>query len=91
MPVALLWKADEVSLVQILKNDSANASRLDDIATRLVATWAKFGTLDPEAEARGMPLDPNQRRAQPTLFKPSSSTYRGCALTTRNQRGTSLL
>ncbi|CZR40705.1 uncharacterized protein FPRO_10293 [Fusarium proliferatum ET1] len=63
MPVALLWKADEISLVQILKNDSVNASRLDDIATPLVATWAKFGTLDPEAEARGMPLDPNQRRA----------------------------
>ncbi|KAH7247394.1 glycosyl hydrolase family 3 N terminal domain-containing protein [Fusarium redolens] len=74
MPVAPLWNGKEGSLVDMVNNGSVNASRLDDMATRIVATWLKYGTLEKGAEGKGFPLNPTLPHEYVEARDPASKT-----------------
>ncbi|EEU33450.1 uncharacterized protein NECHADRAFT_56640 [Fusarium vanettenii 77-13-4] len=60
MPVAPLWNGKEGSLVEMVNNGSVDASRLDDMATRIVASWLKYGALNGTKPGVGFPIDPTK-------------------------------
>jgi beta-glucosidase-like glycosyl hydrolase len=60
MPIGPLWNGQEGSLVEMVNNGSVAASRLDDMATRVVASWLRFGTLNGTKSGVGFPIDPTK-------------------------------
>ncbi|KAH7110992.1 glycosyl hydrolase family 3 N terminal domain-containing protein [Dactylonectria estremocensis] len=61
MPVAPLWNGKQGSLVEMVNNGSVAPSRLDDMATRIVASWLRYGTLDGDTKSGvGFPIDPTK-------------------------------
>lgn len=73
MPVAPLWNGQDGSIVEMVKNGSVDASRLDDMATRVVAAWLRYGTIDGIEPGVGLAMDPTKPHEYVEARDPASN------------------
>nr|POF07643.1 putative beta-glucosidase m [Quercus suber] len=67
MPSALYWGSNQ--LATAVKNGSINATRLDDMATRILASWYRFAEFDTPGVTANNDVDARDPAAEQIIFQ----------------------